>query len=243
VNSRASLAWAIEAAAKPTEQNLYLFDIIGDPYDGVTSGQFVKQLASVKANTINLIIDSPGGSVDDALAMFNALKAHPATINGFVIGGAHSAASFVFQAADKRNVAPQAALTIHEAHAPVMGNAKDMRAAADLMDAASQAIAQIYQERGGGTVEAWRELMQANGGTLGSTFVGQEAVAVGLADAVSLPTFNYTPLKLVAQRVATPEASPIELDLSLIPSLASGYQKPIPNDFTRLLEANLKGVA
>lgn len=202
------LGFAIEAAA-PNAANLYLFDIIGDPYDGVTSGQFIKELSQVRASTINLVIDSPGGAVDDAIAMYSALKAHPANINGYVVGGAHSAASLVLQAATTRTIAPQASIMIHEAHAPVFGSAASMRAAADMLEATSAMIAGVYAERAGGTVDEWRARMLANGGDMGSTFIGKEAVTVGLVDGVGLPSFNFTPLQMVAQRVATPETPPV----------------------------------
>lgn len=228
------LGFAIEAAAKGAA-NLYLFDVIGDPYEGKTAGQFVKELSGIRASEINLVIDSPGGSVDDAVAMYSALKAHPARVNGYVIGGAHSSASFVFQAADTRRVAQQASMTIHEGHALAHGTAADMKATAELLENASQMIAGIYAERAGGTVEEWRARMQANGGSLGTTFIGEEIVSNGLADAIGLPSFNFTPLQLVAQRVA----ESTELDVSLIPPMATGYKPPLPVDFTRLIKENL----
>ena len=234
------LAFAIEAAKSDTA-NLYLFDVIGDPFEGKTAGQFVKELSAIKASEINLVIDSPGGSVDDAVAMYSALKAHPAKVNGYVIGGAHSSASFVFQAADTRRVAEQASMTIHEGHAIAHGTAADMKATAELLENASQMIAGIYASRAGGTVEEWRARMQANGGSLGTTYIGEEIVANGLADAIGLPTFNYTPLQMVAQRAGQPERPEVEIDLSLIPPLATGYKPPLPADFTRLIQENLKG--
>lgn len=239
----ARLAFAIEAANKEAVANLYLFDVIGDPFDGITSGQFVKDLSAIRAPQINLIIDSPGGAVDDAVAMYSALKAHPAKVHGYVIGGAHSSASFVFQAADVRYVSEVASMTIHEGHAPTFGTAADHAAAAEMLDAASNMIAGIYAERAGGTAEEWRSRMKANGGTLGTTYIGKDIVTNGLADAVGLPAFNFTPLQMVAQRVAPPsdETPPVEIDLSLIPPLATGYKPPLPIDFTRLLKENMNG--
>jgi ATP-dependent protease ClpP protease subunit len=240
-STQARLAWAIEAASQ-SEAVLYLFDAIGDPYEGVTSGQFVRELAKIKAADVYLLIDSPGGAVDDALAMYNALKAHPARIHGYVLGGAHSSASVVLQAADVRNIAPQASIVIHEAHAPAFGTAADYRAAADMLERTSQMIASVYAERGGGTPEEWRARMTANGGSIGSIFIGAEAVVAGLADAVGVPTRNFTPLQIVAQR-ATEEApatpAPIVIDPALIPPLATGYKPPLPADFTRLVAKNL----
>jgi ATP-dependent protease ClpP protease subunit len=235
------LAFVVEDAAKPSDAaNLYLFDLIGDPFAGMTSGQFIKELSKVRSSVINLVIDSPGGNVDDAVAMYSALKAHPAKVHGYVIGGAHSAASFVFQAADVRNVSKHASMTIHEGHGGIEGTAAQHRAAAEMLEAASQMIASIYAERAGGTVDEWRERMQANGGELGTTYIGEDIVANGLADAIGMPSFNFTPLKMVAQRVGQ-SSEAVEIDLALIPPLATGYKPPLPVDFTHLLKGNLKG--
>lgn len=202
MNTSARLGFVIEDAKQSDSTTLYIFDVIGDPYEGKTSGQFSKELSAVRTPVINLIVDSPGGTVDDMLAMYHSLKAHPAYVNSYVIGGAHSSASVLVQAADKRHIAPHASMTIHEAHALPLGTtAADLRAAADYLESASNTIATIYSERSGKPAEEWRAMMLANGGTIGTTFIGKDAVSNGLADAVALPATNYTPLELVAQRL------------------------------------------
>lgn len=180
------LGWRIENLSRD-EADLYIFDVIGDPWgEGTTAAAFVKELAAVKASKINVYISSPGGYVSDALAIYQALRMHPANVTAYIVSVAASAASFVAMAANTVSIAKNAQMFIHDAHAGVFGDAEDARAAAVILDEESQNIASIYAEKAGGTTEDWRKAMQArNGKTRGTTYRGQEAVDAGLADEVT----------------------------------------------------------
>ena len=66
-----------------------------------------------------------------------------------------------------------------------MGNARDMHAMGDLIEALSDNIADIYAEHAGGTREEWRATMRAaSGGPDGTWYDARAAVAAGLADEV-----------------------------------------------------------
>jgi ATP-dependent Clp endopeptidase proteolytic subunit ClpP len=154
-----------------------VYDEIG--YWGVSAADFVNDLNSVSAKNITLRINSPGGDVQDGLAMLNALRQHPANIHVIVDGWAASAASFIAMAGDRVSMAPNAMLMIHDAAGMCMGNAQDMQEMADLLDKHSDNIASVYQRRAGGTVEDWREAMRAE-----TWYSDQEAVDAGLADEI-----------------------------------------------------------
>lgn len=183
--ARSRLAWSISNVAAD-EVDLHVYDVIGDPYEGTDATQFVRDVEAVTAKTINLHIDSPGGYVNDALMMYNALLNHPAWVNGYVGSRADSAASFLLQAADKRFIARNAAMMIHSAQGLALGDATDMRAAAESLAEESQNIASIYAERAGGTVDEWLTRMNAgDGAQRGTTYRGSAAVDIGLADEVT----------------------------------------------------------
>lgn len=219
--------------------DLDIFDVIGDPWEGTTAKDFIAQLRDITAPNINLHINSPGGYVTDGLAMYSAIQQHPAHVTALVEGQAASAASFVAMAAEKIVIAKHASMMIHDASGFGIGNAADFRALVDILEEESQNIATIYAERTGDTADDWRQRMQANSG-IGSTYRGQEAVDIGLADEVMATpkktAHNLEPMRAIAQ--ADPE-EPVEILTDLIPPLANGYVPPLPADFTRLVAANL----
>lgn len=252
-NSAASsrISWTIRNA-RSAEAEIDLYDVIGDPYEGVTAKDFIAELRGITANRIILNINSPGGFVDSALAIYDALQRHPAEIVARITVAA-SAASFIAQAADQRLISKNGKVQIHDAQAFLgimsVANAETidelittLQQAREILSEESDNIAGIYVDKAGGTLEDWRERMKANGPN-GTVYRGQEAVDIGLADEVMVApkkTNELQPLRTVAQAAPEPAPEPIEeIDLDLIPSLANGYVPPLPADFTRLVAANL----
>lgn len=154
-----------------------IYDEIG--FWGVTASDFVRDIQGVTAKSLTLHINSPGGDVFDGIAILNALRQHPATVNVVVDGLAASAASFIAMAGDTVAMAPNAMLMIHEASGLVIGNAQDMRELADLLDKTSSNIASVYAQRAGGDPETWRTAMRAE-----TWYSDQEAVDAHLADQI-----------------------------------------------------------
>lgn len=115
-----------------SEATIYLYDVISDGW-GISAAEFVRALSEIKADTIHLRINSPGGDVFDARAMKTALAQHPAKVVAHVDGLAASAASFVMLAADEIRIAKGAFVMIHKAWAFAIGNADDMDATAKLL--------------------------------------------------------------------------------------------------------------
>lgn len=261
------LSWRIEA--KANQADVYLYDQIGKNFwgEGTSAADFVLDLRNLDVAQIDLRINSPGGFIDDALAMFNAIQNHPAHVTAHVEGIAASAASFIAMAADVVLIAPHARMMIHDAmgFVDVFGimNAasiddlmEKLVSIRDMLDAESDNIATIYAEKAGGVTSQWRNRMQANG-AMGTTYRGQEAVDVGLADAVEekAPASDHRPrgtrvasTALMAVDPAnfnddserrSPEEEPEELDADLLSQIKPhGYEPPIPADFTRLIEQN-----
>lgn len=170
--------YRMEASTEDRTADVYIYDII-DSWWGVDAAQFVREIAALDVDTINLRVNSPGGSVYDGVAIMNALRRHKATVVATVDGLAASAASFIVQAADEVVMGLGTELMIHEAWSFAFGNAEDMQKAAEDLDRISSTIAGIYSERAGGTVEEWRTAMKAE-----TWYSADEAVAAGLADRV-----------------------------------------------------------
>lgn len=157
-----------------------IFDEIG--YWGVTAADFQRELAAVTAPEITVNLNSPGGEIFEGIAIYNALRSHPANVTIRVAGLAASIASVIAQAGDRVVMQPHSQMMIHDGSGLAIGNAADMREMADLLDRQSNNIAAVYAERAGGTVEEWRERMLAE-----TWYSADEAVEAGLADEVDAP--------------------------------------------------------
>ncbi|MFW5899545.1 MAG: phage major capsid protein, partial [Jiangellaceae bacterium] len=131
----------------------------------------------------DLHVNSPGGLVFDGVAIYSALRNHPATVDVSIDGLAASAASFVAMAGDSIAIEKPAKMMIHDAAGLVIGNAADMLEMATLLDELSDTIADIYAERAGGTAEQWRQRMRDE-----TWFSAQQAVEAGLADQINNDT-------------------------------------------------------
>lgn len=157
---------------------VYIYDAIGE--FGVTAKDFVAQLKATDTKNIDLHINSPGGLIFDAVAIYSALKNHSANVNTYIDGIAASAASFVAMAGDSITIEKPAKMMIHDANGLVIGNAKDMRDMANLLDELSNTIADIYADRTGKPSAFWRAAMQQE-----TWYSSAEAVDAGLADRVA----------------------------------------------------------
>lgn len=169
--------YRIENKANSTSATVYIYDEIG--YWGVSASDFIRDLNALDSSVKNLDVhlNSPGGEVYDGIAIYNALKNHPATVTTIVDSLAASAASFIAQAGSKRIACKNSTMMIHDASGLCIGNSVDMRDLADKLDKMSNNIASIYADRAGGSVDFWREAMRAE-----SWYDAEEAKAAGLVD-------------------------------------------------------------
>jgi ATP-dependent protease ClpP protease subunit len=114
--------------------------------------------------SVEVEINSPGGSVFEGQRIFSALREMSnrgvqivTTVNGM----AASMGSVILMAGDVRRMTKESRIMIHEASSIAMGDARDMKRAADLLDGISRDIANIYAERTGGDPGQIRQLMFA----------------------------------------------------------------------------------
>lgn len=157
-------------------------------YWGVTAEDFAAELSALTASEIEVQINSPGGDVFDGIAIYNALRAHPARVVTRVDGLAASAASVIVQAGDHRVILSSAQIMIHEAWGVAVGPAAEIRDFADLLDKQNDVLAKIYADRAGGAADHFRQLMAAE-----TWLTDQEAIAAGLADEVFTPDRQDAP--------------------------------------------------
>lgn len=161
---------------------VWLYGIIGMDWfgDGVTAKQFADDLKKLgKVQTIDLRINSDGGVVTDARAIYNLLVEHPATVITHIDGIAASAASFVAMAGKEIEIAEGGFVMIHNARGVTIGEAEDHRRMAGVLDQVNQTIVDTYAARTKQEPKKLKKWMDEE-----TWFTGKEAVANGFADRI-----------------------------------------------------------
>lgn len=186
VDARERFAAAAAAApprfslqAEGRSATLHMYGVIGGWWGDIDAATVVPQIRELDVDEITVYINSPGGDAFDGIAIRNALRGHRAQITAIVDGLAASAASIIAVGADQVLMGEGTELMIHDAWMLAIGNADDMRAAADELDRLSDDIAGMYARKAGGTAAQWRQLMKDE-----VWYTADEAVAAGLADRI-----------------------------------------------------------
>lgn len=151
-------------AEKENTGSLYVYSVIGSSWweEGVTATGVKDALAALKGvKTLNVFINSEGGDVFEAKAIYAQLKRFDAEVIVHIDGIAASAATFIAMAGNKIITSPAATWMVHEAWTFAMGDATSLRDTADLLDMLNDDIALIYATRAGRPVDEMRQLMRA----------------------------------------------------------------------------------
>lgn len=179
---------------------------------GVTAAELADEIATITAPEIEVQINSPGGDVFDGLAIYNALRLHPATITTRVDGLAASAASVIVQAGDRRVMVQSSQMMIHEAWGVAVGPADVMVEFAALLEQQNDVIADIYALRGEGDADHFKQLMAAE-----TWLTDAATVELGLADEVYVPPAKSLATTRPAGSTGDPDPTAAEFDgLSLL---------------------------
>lgn len=108
---------------------------------------FRAALAEHKGKDITVWIDSWGGDTTAAAGIYNALKEHDGKITVKIDGKAVSAASVIAMAGDEVKMSPVGILMVHNPWSGIMGEARDMRHMADILDEVKDTIINAYQSK------------------------------------------------------------------------------------------------
>ncbi len=166
-----------------------VYETIGADFmgGGIDAKAFRQQVKDIRAGTINLRLNSPGGSVTDGAAMLATLDAWRAERPGRRIevdidGIAASAASVLAMAGDVIRMASNALLMVHNPTFQAIGGADDFDKAAALLRKVKEQLIDAYCRRPNMDREQVAAWMSEE-----TWFTAQEAVAAGLADSCGAP--------------------------------------------------------
>jgi ATP-dependent Clp protease protease subunit len=166
---------------------LYIYQDIGDGwFGGITAQSFadaVKELGAV--DTLDIYVNSPGGSVFDGVAIYNQLKRIAAKKTVHIDGIAASIASIICMAGDVIKCAPNAMMMIHNPWGMCVGTAEDMRATAGTLDQIRDTLLDTYVARTKGDKAKISDMMAAE-----TWMKAEDAKAQGFVDEIEEQTME-----------------------------------------------------
>lgn len=164
-----------------TTADLYIYGEISDYSwwgDEVTPKQFADDLEEVKnVDTLNVRINSVGGDVFAAHAIYSLLKSAKPQIMVYIDGLAASAATIIMMAGDKVMMPPNAMIMIHNPWTVARGEAKDFEKSIEILSKVKDSIILAYEAKTGLDKEELSALMDAE-----TWMTGQEAYDKGFID-------------------------------------------------------------
>lgn len=183
--------WEIKQAAnRENVLQLYIYGDVEGGYRDWWSGEYVDSDTSAEhfreelarypnASEIEIFINSYGGEVFEGTAIYNQLKRHPAHKTVYIDGFACSIASVIAMAGDEIVMPRNTLMMIHNMWMGAVGNAAQLRKAADDLDVINNAGRQAYLQKAGDKLSEERlvEMMDAE-----TWLTAQDCIELGLAD-------------------------------------------------------------
>ena len=183
--------WRMEPVQAENKTLLYIYDDVTEygefnwntwEYEeSETSAKyFAEKLGEIPdGQTIELHINSNGGSVKEGVAIYNLLKQKQNHKVGIVDGVAHSVAFLILQACEERKMCLGTTALIHNMWMYCQGNATQLRKYADDLDDMMEANRQVFMERATISEEELKSLMEAE-----TYLTPEKALEYGLIDEV-----------------------------------------------------------
>jgi len=134
-----------------------------------------------RGNEINFYINSPGGAVDDTLALYDTMRFMSSPVSTYCLGRAYSGAALLLTAGTKgkRYLLPHAKVMIHQPYGGVTGQAEDIRIQAEQIIKSKAELTRIIAHHTGKSTDQVKLDSERD-----KYFSAEEAVAYGLADEV-----------------------------------------------------------
>ena len=134
-----------------------------------------------RGQQINLYINSPGGAVDDTLAMYDTMQFITSEVATYCVGRAYSGAAVLLCAGEsgKRHILPHAKVMIHQPYGGITGQTTDIQIQAEQIIGAKKTLNEIISSHSGQPFDT-----VAADGERDKYFSAEEAVAYGLVDEV-----------------------------------------------------------
>tara|TARA_R110000851_G_scaffold175196_1_gene321472 strand:- start:57 stop:1055 length:999 start_codon:yes stop_codon:yes gene_type:complete len=173
--------YSIKNVTESQMTEVMIYDEIGN--FGVDAKSFISEIKNIPSDkSVLLRINSPGGSVIDGLAIYDAISRMPQKVTSRIEGIAASMASIVALAADEVIMSENSLYMIHNVWGGEVGESDDLRKAADLMDKMGERLINIYVSKTGQSEEQIRSWMDEE-----TWFNSSEAQEAGFINLVEEP--------------------------------------------------------
>lgn len=169
--------YRIEAKDDDNNAEIIIYDVVGWPYNDAFD--LIRNLGTIKAKNISVRINSPGGDVFDGVAIFNALKEHPAHVTTKIEGLAASIASIIALAGDEVQAHKNAMYMVHDPWVLAAGNQYDLREIADILGKIGGNMLDIYYDKSNIGKRELKQMMKDE-----TWFTAAEAKDRGLIDTI-----------------------------------------------------------
>ena len=189
MNEKDLIFWSFspKSAEQPVNR-LYVCDEIARYQswfgDEATPSYFRYQLSKCQGD-IEVMIDSPGGDAFAGNAIYDMLREYSASGKGRIVAKvslAASAASIIAMAADEIQISLVGTIMIHNPWSALQGNAKQLRATADVLDEIREGQIRAYMQKTGLSYEKIVGLMDGEGD--GTYMNAKTAMELGFADKI-----------------------------------------------------------
>jgi len=228
--------WELKQAAQAGVLELYIYgDVESDGYNW-WSGQTVESETSAAhfrnelakypdAREIRVYINSYGGSVFEGTAIYNQLRRHPAQVTVYIDGFACSVASVVAMAGDRVIMPKNAMMMIHNAYLYAVGNAEELRKAADDLDVINRGNRQAYLQKAGDRLseEALIAMLDAE-----TWLTAEDCIRLGLADEYAEKDADMEQASSILERAKLNVEQRIRLQKALTAQLRELSAPPAP---------------
>ncbi len=173
------MTYQINARGDSTEVVMY-GDIGEGWFGGISAADVHADVSKIRTSDIDVRLNTPGGSVDEGIAIANTLRNHEARVTVHVDSLAASIGSYIaVWGADEIVMASNARMMVHNAWTLVGGDANEFRRVADLLDLHNDILIDGYAARASISRDEVVEAMNAE-----TWYNAEQAVEAGLADSV-----------------------------------------------------------
>ncbi len=191
-------------------------------------------LTNANGEDLEIIINSPGGSVFDGSEIYSTIRGYPGASTVKIVGVAASAASVIAMAGKKVSMSPTAQIMIHNATTGAYGDYRDMDQTSDFLKNVNQSIINAYKIKSGKSdeelqalmdKETWMTVQQAlDHNLIDEVMFEDNYQAVATVDSVVLPK---QVIDKVRNQGGITKSSSTEMNEETIKSIFNGFKQEI----------------